>query len=106
MSRQTFRLVAAQSADAVTFLVFYVCIGAGVHVERNPLILGLMALGGIQAVAVAKIGLAALIGWRHDRRVVLSPRYVWFRTVMMSVGAAAGIVGAGFNSAAIISSIH
>ena len=106
MTRESFRLVFAQSADAISFAVFYLFIGAGVHAEQNPLVLGLMALGGIQLVAFVKIGVAAIVAHRHDRQDrVLSVRYLRTRTVMMSIATASGIVGAGFNSAAIINSI-
>ena len=46
LDRLTLRLFLAQGADVATFLCFYLLVGPAVHAERNPLILGLMALGG------------------------------------------------------------
>ena len=104
MTAPAFRLIFAQSMDALTFAVFYLAIGAGVHAERNPLVIALMALGGVQAVVIAKVAFAALIGWRHDHtRKPLSARYLRLRTIAISIATASGIVGAGFNLAAILS---
>ena len=58
MTPPAFRLLLAQSLDAATFAAFYVLIGAGVHAERNPLLIGLMAFGGIQAVVLLKVAIA------------------------------------------------
>lgn len=114
MSRSSFRLVAAQTADAATFLAFYVFIGAGVHAERNPLILGLMALGGIQMVAFTKVGVSLYLAWRREHpavkprwwsKPITSRRFIWVETVIVSAATASGIVGAGMNTAAIVDSL-
>lgn len=105
MSRLTRRLIAAQFLDAATFLWFYAFIGVGVHAERNPLILGLMAVGGIQMVVLVKIAIAAVVGWRADHSGPVSPRYLRLRTIAFSVATASGIVGASMNIASIVRSI-
>ena len=45
LDRLTLRLFLAQGADVATFLCFYLLVGPSVDAERNPLILGLMAIG-------------------------------------------------------------
>ena len=106
MTPPAFRLLLAQSLDAATFAAFYVLIGAGVHAERNPLLIGLMAFGGIQAVVLLKIAIALVVSWRHDHSGPLSPRYLALRTIAVSVATASGIAGAGWNLAAIVSSVR
>lgn len=105
MDRLAKRLVFAQLLDAATFLWFYLFIGAGIHGEQNPLILALMALGGLQMVAFAKAGLSLAVAWRRKRRT--RPLPVWFArldTIAISTATASGIVGAAFNSASILHS--
>jgi len=105
MSAPAFRLAFAQSMDAATFLVFMVFIGAGTYVERNPVIIAMMAVGGIWLVAALKIGTAILVACRFDRTQSVTR---WFRptaTILVSIAAASGIVGAGFNIAAILRSV-
>ena len=103
MTALIFRLILAEAADALTLAYFYLVTGPGVHAERNPLVLGLMALGGVQLVVLAKIGVAAWIGYHHDHNhKPLASWYVRLRTVAMSVATASAVVGAGFNVAAII----
>ena len=107
MTPPAFRLVLAQALDAFTFAGFYLVIGAGVHAERNPLVTALLAMGGVQFVVLIKVGIAAFVGWRHDHtRRPLSARYVRLRTVAVAVAAASGIVGAGFNLAAIVAGLR
>jgi hypothetical protein len=107
MSRVSRRLVFAQGLDALTFIAFYALVHVSVHAERNPLIVALMALGGVQAVGLFKVGIAMLVARRHDRRpaIALSRRYVAIRTVLISAGTASGIVGAAFNLASIANSL-
>lgn len=110
-----FRLLFAQTLDVVTFLVFYLFIGAGVYEERNPLILFLVALGGVHLVALVKIGVTLLVIRRagHTPKpsrfgalrsfAVRHPRFFpRTLTIMVSAATASGIVGAGFNLGAII----
>jgi len=122
VSRVSFRIVAAQTADAATYLVFMLFFAAGsIHHERNPIIVGLMAVGGIWIIAAAKIGDAAWCAWRFDhppkpsrfariralnRAIRIDRWWAPVTTVMLSVAAASGIVGAGFNLASIVSSIR
>ena len=54
LDRLTLRLFLAQGADVATFLGFYLLVGPSVHAARNPLILGLMALGGRAAGGFGK----------------------------------------------------
>jgi hypothetical protein len=105
------RLVFAQAMDALTFVAFYVLVGPAVHAERNPLILGLMALGGVQLVAIAKVGLAALVARRMrlpaspSRFRLMRVAYPGLSLLLVSLAVASGIVGAGFNAAALVDSI-
>ena len=65
LDRLTLRLFLAQGADVVTFLCFYLLVGPSVHAERNPLILGLMALGGLAAVGVFKMAVTLIVIYRY-----------------------------------------
>ena len=105
LDRLTLRLFLAQGADVATFLCFYLLVGPAVHAERNPLILGLMALGGLAAVGVFKMLITLIVIYRY-RRTTATIRHGWFvpvRTIAISAATASGIVGAGFNVGAIIS---
>ena len=103
MDRLTLRLFLAQAADVVTFLAFYLFVGSSVHAERNPLILGLMALGGLAAVGVFKMAITLIVIYRYRRPVTIEHRwYLALRTIAISAATASGIVGAGFNLVAII----
>lgn len=119
LSPPAFRVLFAQGADAATFLAFYIFIGAGVHEERNPIVLVIMFLGGIWLLAGIKVGVALWLAWRYSHaaqasRFSLIYRFNqairidrWWRpaqVIGLSVAAASGIVGAGFNSASIIHS--
>lgn len=105
------RLIFAQSMDALTFVAFYVLVSPTIHAERNPLVLALMALGGIQLVALVKIGLAALVArqlrspGQPSRFRAVRAAYPALSAVLVGVAVASGIVGAGFNTAALVSSL-
>ena len=104
LDRLTLRLFLAQGADVATFLGFYLLVGPSVHAEKNPLILGLMALGGLAAVGLFKMLVTLIVIYRYRRATTI--RHRWFvpvRTVAISAATASGIVGAGFNLGAIIS---
>ena len=104
LDRLTLRLLLAQGADVATFLGFYLLVGPSVHAERNPLILGLMALGGLAAVGIFKVAVTLIVIYRYRRTTHVMKR--WFvpvRTIAISAATASGIVGAGFNLGAIIS---
>ena len=105
LDRLTLRLFLAQGADVATFVGFYLLVGPSVHAEQNPLILALMALGGLAAVGVFKMLVTLIVIYRY-RRATTTIRHRWFvpvRTVAISAATASGIVGAGFNLGAIIS---
>ena len=89
-------LVLAQSLDAASLAVFYAIVHPMALAEQNPLILALMAVGGIQLVALAKVGAALLAAWR-------SRRMNGMRLARLAMAAAviSGSIGAGFNLAAI-----
>ena len=104
LDRLTLRLFLAQGADVVTFLCFYLLVGPSVHAERNPVILALMALGGLAAVGVFKMAITLIVIYRY-RRATVTIHHRWFlpmRTIAISAATASGIVGAGFNLSAII----
>jgi hypothetical protein len=86
--------------DAATFLAFYLFIGAGTYAEQNPIVLAIMGIGGAWLFAAMKIGVAVVAALRFDQ----TRRYRTALTVLISVAAASGIVGAGFNLAAILRS--
>ena len=67
LDRLTLRLFLAQGADVATFLCFYLLVGPQVHAERNPLILGLMALGGLAAVGLFKMLITLIVIYRYRR---------------------------------------
>ena len=105
LDRLTLRLFLAQGADVATFLAFYLLVGPSVHAEQNPIILGLMALGGLAAVGLFKMAITLIVIYRY-RRTTATIHRGWFvpvRTVAISAATASGIVGAGFNLGAIIS---
>ncbi len=107
LDRLTLRLFLAQGADVATFLCFYLLVGPSVHAERNPLILALMALGGLAAVGLFKLVITLIVIYRYHRASPFHHR--WFlplRTIAISAATASGIVGAGFNLGAIISASH
>lgn len=90
-------LVLAQGLDAASLAVFYAIAHPSVLREANPLVLALMATGGIQLVILAKVG-AALIAAIRSRRLagMRIARYA------MAAAVVSGSVGAGFNLAAIV----
>ena len=103
LDRLTLRLFLAQGADVATFLCFYLLVGPSVHAERNPLILALMALGGLAAVGLFKMVITLIVIYRYGRTSGIKHRwYLPLRTVAISAATASGIVGAGFNLGAII----
>ena len=107
LDRLTLRLFLAQGADVVTFLGFYLLVGPAVQAERNPLILAMMALGGLAFVGVFKMAITLVVIYRY-RRSSTAIRHRWFiplRTVAISAATASGIVGAGFNLSAIIGAL-
>lgn len=106
MKKLTDRMVMAQAIDAATFLVFYLFIAQGsIHAERNPLILALMALGGLQLVGLVKVGLALVVRHRALKPRVVSRPYAAVRFTMLTLATASGITGAGFNIASIVHSV-
>lgn len=103
LDRLTLRLLLAQSADVLTFLAFYLIVGPSIHEERNPLILALMALGGIHLVGIVKLGITLIVIRRYNRPVVITRSwYLPLRTAAISAATASGIVGAAFNLASLI----
>ena len=100
-------LVIACAADALTLLTFYALYGGhSIQAERNPLVLLIVGFVGFQGFALVKIGLAAIVGWRHDHATgPLSPRYLRARSILMSLAIASATVGALFNTAAIVSGL-
>ena len=101
LDRLTLRLFLGQAADAITFVWFYVFVGASVHAERNPLILGLMALGGLAAVGLFKMGVTLIVIYRYRRAGARPIRHRWFvplRTITISAATASGSSAPGSTS--------
>lgn len=106
LDRAELRLLLAQGADVLTFLAFYLFVGPSIHEERNPLILLLMAMGGLAAVGLVKMAITLIVIYRRHRPFVV--RHGWYvplQTIAMSAATASGIAGCGFNLAAIVYSI-
>lgn len=107
-----FRMIFAQVLDALTFAFFFLFVYNGGPInEKNPIIATLLALGGVQLVVFVKAGISFYIGWRSEHppkvyrwwsKPITSKKYIWVETVMLSIAAASGIVGAGFNLGAIL----
>lgn len=95
-------LVLAQALDAATLAVFYAWCRVPQMQERNPLVLGLMAVGGVQLVALVKVGAAALAARRAGRFSGYSRRWRLAVRLALSAATLSGCVGAGFNVAAIL----
>lgn len=107
MDRLTLRLFLAQGADVATFLCFYLVVGPSAHAEQNPIIVALMALGGLAAVGLFKMVVTLIVIYRYQHASPI--RHRWFvptRTIAISAATASGIVGAGFNLGSIISASH
>jgi hypothetical protein len=108
MDRVSLRLLLGQGADVLTFLAFYLLVGPSIHEERNPMILLLMALGGVQLVGLVKMAITLFVIRRRVRTIKVVFERRWYRpaqTIAMSAATASGIVGAGFNLAAIVSTM-
>ena len=119
MRRLRLRVWIAQVSDLVTFAAFFVIIGgASIHVERNPIIGAAYALAGLAGVSILKMGLvtvamrhrppvARLPGWKGALSRPITHGWYWsLYTIILSVAAASGIAGAGFNAASLISSLR
>ena len=94
-------LVLAQVLDAASLAVFYAIAHPVALGEQNPLVLALMATGGIQLVILAKVG-AAVIAAVRSRRL---GRYRIARYAM-AAAVVSGSIGAGFNLAAIVLAVR
>lgn len=102
MTAPEFRVIAAQAADAATFALFMLLVPVSQFSERNPIIAGVYAAGGVAAVAAFKVGLAVLATRRRESVIVTRRWYGPTRTILLSTAAASGIVGASFNLAALM----
>lgn len=96
-------LVLGQTLDALTFTIFYRVAPPFTPVaERNPVILAAMAVGGVAAVMVLKLGITWITYFAGTRpRPPLSRRVAVLRHVMLTIAATSGFVGAAFNTEAI-----
>ena len=64
MTKLVQRLVFAQIMDAATFAAFFILVPISVHVERNPVIGTLYAMGGFALVACVKVLVTLIVGYR------------------------------------------
>ena len=95
-------LFAGQFLDVFTFALFFTLVPASVitelgKAERNPIIVALFAIGGVAAIAFAKLGLTSWVIYR-DRHRTHRPKLTG---AMMIIAGAAGFVGAFFNTMAL-----
>jgi hypothetical protein len=105
--RQSHRLAFVLIADATTFAAFAWLVGmAGVHTERNPLISLVYATGGVMGVLALKLAAAWLLEWRARSCAArpVSRGYAAGFALLSSLAVAGTIVGAGMNTAALLSS--
>jgi hypothetical protein len=94
-------MTVAQLLDLATFAEMVHRVGPGA--EANPLVAAMFEMGGMPAVAIAKIALtaivAAVIAWlAHRPSSRLATALVG---IVVAAGIAAGIVGGATNTAAI-----
>ena len=94
-------LTVAQLFDLATFgeMVHRVGVGA----EANPLVAAMFDMGGMPAVAIAKVGLTAIVvavvAWLANRPTSrMATRLVG---IVVGCGIVAGLVGGATNTAAI-----
>jgi hypothetical protein len=94
-------MTVAQLLDLATFAEMVHRVGA--HAEANPLVAAMFEMGGMPAVAIAKVALtaivAAVIAWLAKRPT--SRLASVLVGVVLAAGIAAGIVGGATNTAAI-----
>ena len=94
-------MTVAQLLDLATFSEMIRRVGVGA--EANPLVAAMFDLGGMPAVAIAKVALlaivAAVVAWLSARPA--SRLATALVGVVIAAGIAAGIVGGATNTAAI-----
>jgi hypothetical protein len=94
-------MTVAQLLDLATFSEMVHRIGP--HAEANPLVAAMFAMGGLPAVAIAKVALTAIVvavvAWLANRPT--SRLATILVGVVVAAGIAAGIVGGATNTAAI-----
>lgn len=94
-------LTGAQLLDLATFSEMIRQVGP--QAEANPLVAAMFAMGGLPAVAIAKVGLTsivvAIVAWLANRPT--SRLATLLVGVVIAAGIAAGIVGGATNTAAI-----
>ncbi len=98
-------LVLAQALDAATLAVFYLLPHPAYLSEQNPLVVALLALGGVQLVILLKVGVAALVSRRARRYPSFSLRWRVALTTALVAATLSGVIGAGANTAAIVVAI-
>jgi hypothetical protein len=107
--RQARRTTVALAADAATFALFAVAVGmGGVHVERNPVIAAAFAVAGVNGVIALKAAAALVLEWRARRFPDTPVRRSWLvpYAITSSLAIAGTVVGAGFNTAALVASLR
>ena len=107
MRRQARRLTIVLIADAATFTLFMLLVGAAsLHVERNPLVAAVYGSGGVMGVVALKLAAAWLYEWRSRRTAAtpVSRPYAAGFALLSSLAIAGTIVGSGFNVASLLSS--
>ena len=85
-------LFAAQAADAASFWLLVTLIPAIIVAERNPVVVGLFALGGVAAVVIVKIGLTSFVCW-----AVAGRRLHPLTRAAVALATVAGVAGAFAN---------
>ena len=94
-------MTVAQLLDLATFAEMMRRVGAGA--EANPLVAAMFAMGGIPAVAIAKVALtalvAAVVAWLSNQPT--SRLASALLGIVIGVGILAGLIGGATNTAAI-----
>lgn len=94
-------LIGAQAADVATFALFFWLVPASGFVEKNPLIASVYGLAGVAGVALLKMGITAVVAYKAGSQDVVRVRLV---STLLVVAATSGVVGACFNTLAIVRS--
>ena len=94
-------MTVAQLLDLATFAEMMRRVGAGA--EANPLVAAMFAMGGVPAVAIAKVALtaivAAVVAWLANQPT--SRLASALLGIVIGVGIVAGLIGGATNTAAI-----
>jgi hypothetical protein len=107
MRRQARRLTVVLLADSLSFGLFMLLVGQGVHMERNPLIAAVYLSGGVMGVVALKLAAALLFEVRAARTPPrpVSRGYAAGFALLSSLAIAATLTGAAANLASLLDAL-